>query len=213
MGFVFVHGLSGSSRWWRDVLPLLGDRKARLLDLPRFGRRFRPLDSVDWLAGELAAEPPAVLVGHSMGGLVCATLAARRPELVRGLVLVSPAGAPVPRSTAAYVTGLARALAVAPLPVIRHLAEDALRTGPEALLYGALFATREQFAGEIGVPTLLVWGEHDHLLPVTLAEAWRKAIPGARGVVIPGTGHVPMVEDPSAFAEALLEFVDDLGDG
>ena len=144
---------------------------------------------------------------------MCATLAAKRPELVRALVLVSPAGAPTPRSTRAYAIGLARALAVAPLPVMRHLAEDALRTGPEALLYGALFATRERFAGRVEVPTLLVWGEHDQLLPAELAAAWQEAIPGARLALIPDTGHVPMVEDPSAVAQALLEFLDGLDDG
>jgi pimeloyl-ACP methyl ester carboxylesterase len=208
---VFVHGLSASSRWWRAVLPLLDGHEARLLDLPRFGRRFRPEGVTDWLAGEIESEAPVVLVGHSMGGLVCARLAAERPELVSALVLVAPAGAPAPRSLASYAKGLARTFLSARPALLRTIAEDAIRTGPEALLHGALFATGEGFAGEVTPPTLLVWGARDRLLPLELAADWQRAIPGARVEVIEEAGHVPMIEAPSAFAECLLQFLDDTG--
>jgi pimeloyl-ACP methyl ester carboxylesterase len=213
MPIVFVHGLSASSRWWRAVLPLLGGREARLLDLPRFGRRFRPDGVTAWLAAEIEDEAPVVLVGHSMGGLVCASLAAERPELVRALVLIAPAGAPELRSLHAYARGLVRTLLSARPGLIRTIAEDAIRTGPEALLHGALFATGSSFAGSVSAPTLLIWGARDRLIPVELAADWQRAIPQARLDVIAEAGHVPMVEAPSAFAERLLHFLDGLDDG
>jgi pimeloyl-ACP methyl ester carboxylesterase len=209
---VFVHGLSASSRWWRAVLPLLGGREARLLDLPRFGRHFRPDDATEWLAREIEGEAPVVLVGHSMGGLVCARLAAERPELVGALVLIAPAGAPGSRSLHAYGRGLVRTFLSARPGLIRTIAEDAIRTGPEALLHGALFATGARFAGRVQAPTLLIWGARDRLLPIELAAEWQRAIPHARLEAIDGAAHVPMVEMPSAFAELLLQFLDDLGD-
>lgn len=209
---VFVHGLSASSRWWRAVPPLLGGREVRLLDLPRFGRRFRPAGVTDWLAGEIEADAPVVLVGHSMGGLVCASLAAERPELVRALVLVAPAGAREARSLHAYARGLVRTFLTARPGLIRTIAEDAVRTGPEALLHGALFATGSNFRGGVTAPTLLIWGARDRLIPVELAAEWQRAIPGARLEVIEEAAHVPMVETPSAFAERLLNFLDDLDD-
>jgi pimeloyl-ACP methyl ester carboxylesterase len=86
-----------------------------------------------------------------------------------------------------------------------------VRTGPEALLLGARFATQASFAGRIGAPTLLIWGARDSLIPVELAAEWQRAIPGSRLEVIDGAAHVPMVETPSAFAERLLQFLDDLG--
>jgi len=210
---VFVHGLSASSRWWRAVLPLLGGREARLLDLPRFGRHFRPAGVTDWLAAEIEAEAPVVLVGHSMGGLVCASLAVERPELVRALVLIAPAGAPELRSLRAYARGLVRTVLSLRPGLMRTIAEDAIRTGPEALLHGALFATGSSFAGSVSAPTLLIWGARDRLIPVELAAEWQRAIPQARLEVIDDAGHVPMVETPSAFAERLLHFLDDLDDG
>jgi pimeloyl-ACP methyl ester carboxylesterase len=207
---VFVHGLSGSSRWWRPVLPLLGGRPATLVDVPHFGRALAADRAAEWLAARL--DPGTVLVGHSLGGLIAALVTAARPELVRALVLVDPAGAPAPRSLGAYGAGLVRTLATAPPHLVRTVAADAVRTGPLALARGALFATRTRFAGEIAAPTLLVWGERDALVPVELAAEWRRCLPQARLVTIPGAGHVPMLERPSAFADALLEFLDDVDD-
>jgi pimeloyl-ACP methyl ester carboxylesterase len=210
---VFVHGLAASSRWWRAVPPLLGGHETRLLDLPRFGRRFRPHGATEWLAAELEPDAPVVLVGHSMGGLVCASLAAERPELVRALVLIAPAGAPRPRARHAYARGLVHTLLSARPALIRTIAEDAIRTGPEALLHGARFATGSSFSGRVSAPTLLIWGAGDRLIPVELAAEWQRAIPQARLEVIDGAAHVPMVEMPSAFAERLLQFLDRLDDG
>ena len=209
---VFVHGLSASSRWWQSVLPLLEGREARPLDLPRFGRHFHADEATSWLAAEIAAEAPVVLVGHSLGGLVCASLTSERPDLVHALVLVAPAGAPARRSIPAYAAGLARTFAAARPSLLLALVGDAFRAGPEALLHGALFATGSAFSGHVTAPTLLIWGARDRLIPVELAADWQRAIPQARLEVIDEAAHVPMVETPSAFAERLLQFVDDLDD-
>jgi pimeloyl-ACP methyl ester carboxylesterase len=189
---LLVHGLAGSPRWWRHVDA--GDRPIRAVD----ARRAAP---------EL--DEPAVVVGHSLGGLQAAQLAAARPELVRALVLVAPVG--VRRAGPAYAVGLAATLAEAPPSLLATVVGDALRWGPRALLRGSWHAARTVFAGEIRAPTLLVWGRRDRLVPPALAETWREAIPGARLVVLDRAGHVPMLETPAPFNEALREFLDDVG--
>jgi len=213
----FLHGLSASSRWFAGVVPLLGERETRLLVLPRFGRRFRPDAAAGWVAEQLEADAPVDLVGHSLGGLVAATVAARRPELVRSLVLVAPVGAPQDaspaRALARYGTALARTVTAAPLGLLRTVTADALRWGPEAIVRGGLWVAGASFAGEVQAPTLLVWGERDVLVPVEQAEAWRELVPHARLALVPDAGHVPMIEAPSAFAQLLLEFLDERGDG
>ena len=98
---VLVHGLGHSLQAWSRVAPALARRHRVLaVDLPGFGRSEaspkRPLldgyaDTVaSWL--EAAAGGPATLAGHSMGGSAAAHLAAARPDLASGLVLVAPAG-------------------------------------------------------------------------------------------------------------------------
>jgi pimeloyl-ACP methyl ester carboxylesterase len=97
---VLVHGLGGSHLNWDLLAPrLTGHSRAVALDLPGFGlstptgRPATVRSNVAVLAEVVRerGDPPAVLVGNSMGGLVSMLLAARRPELVRGLALLDPA--------------------------------------------------------------------------------------------------------------------------
>ena len=177
---IFVHGLSASSRWWRGVLPLLANREARLVDLPRFGRSFPPRAATAWLAETIESCAPVILVGHSLGGLVCANLAAERPELVRALVLVAPVGGAAGRSSFGYATGLVRTFLAARPSLLLAMTADALRTGPEALLHGASFVRGASFEGHVDAPTMLIWGARDRLVPPGAAVDWQRAIPGAR---------------------------------
>lgn len=99
---LFVHGLGGSATNWTDLMALLGDQVDGVaVDLPGFGWSPPPRDgdysprrSAETLA-ELIEHRfeghPVHLLGNSMGGAVSVQLAARRPELVRTLTLVSPA--------------------------------------------------------------------------------------------------------------------------
>lgn len=97
---VYVHGLGGSSMNWTDLAALLGPRAAgTAVDLPGFGRTrpatgfdFTPAAHADALLCFLAGRnEPVHLLGNSLGGAVALSVAARRPELVRTLTLVSPA--------------------------------------------------------------------------------------------------------------------------
>ncbi len=58
------------------------------------------------------------------------------------------------------------------------------------------------------VPTLLIWGEHDGIIPVKHGRAAHAAIPGSRFVSFPHAKHFPHREEPAAFVNALIDFVD-----
>ena len=116
-------------------------------------------------------------------------------------------------TVASRVAGFLRTVREAPPSLLATVAADAVRTGLPALARGAWFATHQPFAGAIGAPTLLVWGERDRLVPAEQAARWREAIPQARLEVVPRVGHVPMLEAPSRFGELLQQFLDDLDDG
>ena len=55
------------------------------------------------------------------------------------------------------------------------------------------------------VPTLLVWGDRDHIIPVAHAEATHALIPDSRLKIVPGAGHYPHRDDPEGFTTAVLE--------
>jgi pimeloyl-ACP methyl ester carboxylesterase len=115
---VLVHGLGGSATNWTDVMGLLQDRlDAVAPDLPGFGwsppppdRDYSPRAHARTLAAliEATAAGPVHLLGNSLGGAVATLVAARRPDLVRTLTLVSPA-MPVyrPRATNVHLPALA----------------------------------------------------------------------------------------------------------
>jgi pimeloyl-ACP methyl ester carboxylesterase len=210
---VCIHGLGGSSRWWLPVLPeLAAEHEMHLIDLPRFSMfsDFEPDDASEWLEQWLEAaglEAPS-LMGHSLGGLLAAELAARI-ELDR-LVLVAPAGLPTGRSAIEELIALVNALRQTDSAFLARIGVDVLRWGPEALWRGMRYVFDADLTAQlelIEAPTLLVWGEEDDLVPVAQAETWQQAIPDARLVVLPETAHIPMVESPDAFADAVLEFL------
>jgi pimeloyl-ACP methyl ester carboxylesterase len=58
-----------------------------------------------------------------------------------------------------------------------------------------------------GLPTLLIWGEEDRIIPVTHGYAAHDAVPGSRLEVLPGVGHFPHVEAPTAVVGILDDFI------
>ena len=64
----------------------------------------------------------------------------------------------------------------------------------------------EQLAAS-GLPVLLLWGERDRSVALSVGEAAARLIPGARLVVLPQAGHAPYLEKPEAFNRALIEFL------
>ncbi len=208
---VCVHGLSGSSRWWTRVTALI-DRHVPLVlsDVPR---SLKPSEVETWLAGRIEElGPPVDLAGHSLGALVSVRVAALRPELVRRLVLISPPGVGPPRSPLTYAWPLARTMLGSRPSFLVRLTYDGLRAGPRNLARGGLHVARADVTAELAAvtaPTLLVWGARDGVVPIEEASIWLERMPDARLIVIPGAGHVPMVDSPVELAEAIRPFLEE----
>lgn len=215
---VLVHGLAGSWRWWEPVVaPLASRLRVYLVDLPGFGSaRGQPFvlgEAPSYLRALIAAiglERPN-LVGHSLGGAVCARAAALWPESVDRLVLAAPAGLLEGRRVTQFALPLTAAARHMRPAFLRVVLVDSLRAGLLTLYRAGTQllgddALREELAA-ITAPTLLVWGERDPLVPLPLADEYERAIPDARLVVLAGTGHVAMADRPVEFAETLIDFV------
>lgn len=97
MRFVLVHGAFGGAHVWERVIPGLqaAGHTAEAIDLPGSGADRTPVAEVtlrryaERVGEALAAGPPAVLVGHSMGGMAITQAAALRPDLPAGLIYVA----------------------------------------------------------------------------------------------------------------------------
>ncbi|AEW96384.1 MULTISPECIES: alpha/beta fold hydrolase [Streptomycetaceae] len=114
---LFLHGLGGSSQNWSVLMAKVADVvQGEALDLPGFGYSPPPDDGDYSISGhartvvrylEESGRGPVHLVGNSMGGTVAVRIAARRPDLVRTLTLISPALPEIPPQRTAWPTALA----------------------------------------------------------------------------------------------------------
>ena len=178
----------------------------------------------------------AIVAGNSLGGEIAWQLALSDPERVAGLVLVDAAGhafvpesmplgfriarMPVLREGMRWVLPR-RAIEDSVVSVygdpsritaelVDRYYELTLREGNRV----ALMQRMDQLAPgpverlpEIKVPTLILWGGKDRLIPPAWGEAFHKAIPNSRLVVFPKLGHVPQEEDPAATLAALRDWL------
>ncbi|GIH19216.1 alpha/beta fold hydrolase [Rugosimonospora africana] len=168
----------------------------------------------------------AVLAGNSVGGNVAARLAIRRPDLVKGLMIIDGGGFEGSRLPGRVFCALmshpwfvrriyplfSRAY-TRPRTAADHRARaDAIaitRTTPGLAAVTDIWRSfnlpehdlRAQ-AGKITAPTVLIWGRHDPVLPLGAAETARDLIPGSRLVVI-DSGHLPHTTSPAAVAAEL----------
>lgn len=198
---VFLHGVLGDSREWREQVSGLSDEFTVIAwDAPGCGRSADPappFGTADW-AGALAGLLEAIgverahVAGLSWGGTVALELYRLYPERVRSLILADTyAGWKGSLSLAAEVASV---IASARPPMLGLMAQAMGDTDQRDLL------------PYIDVPTLLLWGEADQRSPLSVAEAFSVAIPGARLVVIPDAGHMSNMEQPERFNAAVRQF-------
>ncbi len=223
---VLVHGAGGTHRHWPEAVRALPGRRVIALDLPGHG------DSPGPPAGDVAGYArsvlglmdalgigAAVVAGHSMGGAVALTLALEAPARLAGLGLVAT-GARLRVSTAvlqatanpAALAGAADSLAAwsfgasAGDALRREFVAGFLANAP-GVVHGD-FAACDAFdvvarLGAIRAPALVVCGTEDRLTPPRYSEFLRDHIAGARLEVIPGAGHLVMLEAPAEVARLL----------
>jgi pimeloyl-ACP methyl ester carboxylesterase len=150
------------------------------------------------------------LVGHSMGGLIAAELAADAPERVERLVLVDPAALPIDARISTHALSLLNELRYVSPSFLPVLIADALRAGPLTLWRAAMalmLADLRPKLALIRAPTLVIWGEHDALVPVAFAQQLAEYLRYEELVVIKGAGHVSMWDRPQEFNRVLTEFL------
>lgn len=230
---VFLHGAGGSHQIWFPQLGALGRRrKVIALDLPGHGdSNGGGADQIEVyrdVVKEFVAEVSLrriVLVGHSMGGAITQSFALAYPGQLAAIVLVGT-GARLrvdpkifarlredPRGAVDLITKGGRA-AGAPAGAIEQDAEAMLRT-PVAVIEGDFracdsFDLMEQVQ-VIGTPTLVICGTDDLMTPPKYAEYLHQKIKGSQLALIPGAGHMVMLEKPDEVTRAIEAFLDQLG--
>lgn len=214
---LLVHGLGGSGRWWSPLFPALTSSGLRVIapDLPGFGRSEGPPRAAD-VAARILLElmdrlgiPRFSVAGHSMGGAIAVSLAARFGGRVDRLILMDSVGIPERQALRAIGQAL-RPWRWSSARILPWLVSDILRAGPRSLWWSSrqlLDQDVRPLLPRVRAPTLLIWGARDGLIPPEHAARFAAALPDARIVLIPRARHVPMVTEPARTARSMIEFL------
>ncbi len=221
---VLIHGFGVSGHVWQRMLPYLArQHQVFIVDLPGYGRSTYRGTGTSWQLRAMAPLlatwlqqmhlSPVHLIGHSMGGAIAIHLTAQAPELVKSLVLVDAAGIPfhstLPVLAARSIhSTLQRGNGGYPLSLLRDIVRPRLRL----FWHGARQIVDSDFRAELAslaVPTLIIWGEQDVLVPISLGYQLYDALPHAIFVSIPASGHRPMLARPALTSGVVLEFLEE----
>ncbi len=275
---VMIHGYAAMLEHWRRTFAgLKGRYRLYALDLLGFGGGDKPNGQQVNYSAELWArqihdflkhkgEENAIVVGHSLGGMVALELKRRYPEMLSGLVLVDSAGLPnqgqaereardqnsrpgarqwinfgdltfnlikaplVGETMAAVLTAPNQLLTKRFLEgayynkskVTPQLIDQFLEPLRQPGASGSYLAVTRHFAdfqlplkpGEIKGPVLIVWGEHDRMMPPdNMLPRWKRLLPQAETFRVAEAAHCPQDERPDLVNPRLMQFIDQVAAG
>ncbi len=233
---LILHGEMGHPGWLRYHQALSQDNTLHIPSHPGFGGSDR-LDwimNMRDLAGwylraldELALSPVNV-VGLSLGGWLAAEMATMCPHQFKKLVLVGAPGIRPPVGEIFdmflvvgkdYITSgfldpagteeLATLCPDEPTPEQKEAwevaREEACRLSWRPYMH---YPALPYLLGRLkGLPTLIVWGKQDPIVPVSAAQVYHESIPGSRLEVLDGCGHHPEIEKTDRFVGLVREFL------
>ena len=233
---VLIHGIGGDADDWSFCLDALAaSHRVIALDLLGFGRSDKPLIDYT-IAGFVEVLDRflrtlnigrAILVGHSLGGWIAATFALQSPQAFHKLVLVDAAGVwgdtaglPVDLhvSTLAHMRDIFQHLfydkslatdALIEMAYRQHLERNdgyTIHSVLEHLRGGRERLDEDERISQLCVPTLIVWGEQDEMIPLAIGRRIHQLVPASKLEVLPHCGHLPNLEKPSELVRCLLEF-------
>ncbi len=238
---VLVHGYTGSKENWLPVMRDLSKRhRVIAIDLPGWGDS-EPVNGKDYgmqaqavrLSAFLNSEAPAaLLVGHSMGGMITGMLALDHPEQAKRLVFMSSAGVLFAENefgrlsrqgqspfaayeTDAYIDFMKRYvfadIQYIPRPMMGAIVHKrALHKAFEKTVFKQMLDFTEGYVlqrrlPEIQQPAGLLWCDGDKIIDPSSAAIFAQGLKTSNTEILQGCGHMPMMEQPKQTAAFLLK--------
>jgi pimeloyl-ACP methyl ester carboxylesterase len=224
-----IHGITGTSDTWREVIPLLVDDHTVIApDLLGHGESAKPRG--DYSLGAFAAgvrdllialgHERATVVGHSLGPEVHPML---RAAALPGSEIVLPfITSPAVLGLGATIGSVMTKLGIRPANDLGEIARGyaSLRNAHarRAFLHtlrgvidplGQRVSARDRLYLASEMPSLIIWGERDPVIPLEHGRDAHAAMPGSRLEIVAGAGHFPHLDNPRRVARALRELVEE----
>lgn len=233
---VIFHGELGFPGWVRFHDELAKNHRLIIPLHPGFGVTERTdwVTSIRDLAGFYARFlkeqklAPVDVIGFSLGGWLAAEMAANNQQQFKHLSLVAPVGIRPPEGE------ILDLFAMPAKAYVEKSVHDKAHTAEFSQLYGGSVSPQQFEAwddcqaetarlawqpymfnyslphlleGVSNLPTLIVWGEDDKVVPISAAKAYQASLQGAKLVQLSNCGHYPEIEQPDAFLQGLSRFL------
>ena len=231
-----LHSELGVPGWIRAYEELARHFTVYVPSLPGFGKSARPdwivtvrdlAVWVAWFARYLKLPQPINVIGFSLGGWVAAEIATMNSSIFKKMVMVGAAGLkPEEGEIWDYFVNSGR-------EAFEQAFYDRECSPEYARYYGKTWMPEEEEQVEINremaarllwkpymrshtlaallpgvaMPTLLVWGRQDRIIPVNACQLYQRAIKGAQTRVLDRCGHMPEMEKPEEFVRVVLDFL------
>ncbi len=222
---VFVHGLGGSAENWLFLFPRLSKEfQVYALDLPGFGRTPLAPEGTNIRTDALYLQrflatlglSQVTLVGNSLGGWIATRFALDAPERVRHLYLLNSAGlsregmftpyTPDYTSARRAISHFSRRPVRVPNFLLKAMVESSRRPAFSGFI--EQYDKQEELDDELAqvrVPTTIIWGTEDRILPLACAHDFHAGIPNSELILLPGVGHTPQIAAVSKVTNIILE--------
>lgn len=230
---VLIHGAGGFHLHWPKHIRRINGYRVLALDLPGHGKskglgeqsiRGYAKKVVQWL--DDIGVGSAIFVGHSMGGAIVQTLALEHTDYVKAMVLIGTgAKLPVNEDLLNKVSFPGNFDAVVNLilkwsysrsadPKMVDQARKRMKETRPTVLHGDFLACKvfdvSERLSEIKVPTLVLVGEEDKMTPPSFSSHLDEQIKDTQMEILPGAGHMVMLEQEGEVAKVLTKFLDSL---
>lgn len=217
---ILLHGWNNNSDILRPLGTLLADKyHSLLIDLPGFGDSELPTEA--WSAFDYADRIVAFmdekglskvdLLGHSFGGKIAMSLAIRYPDRLGKLIIIGSAGLQRKRTLSQKLRAKSLVTAGKFIKLIDRSFNTTFypdkfipRFGSKdykdvtgvlrAILVKSINEDYTSIVSKITAPTLIIYGEHDDVMPVEIGERLHKAIKGSKFYVFPEKPHHPFLD-------------------
>jgi len=233
---LILHGELGVPGWLRAHALLAQRFAVNVPSLPGFGASARPdwiagvrdvAAWVTWLVRDLKLAQPLPVIGFSLGGWIAAEIATANASIFSRMVLVGAAGLePEDGQVWDYFLHSNR-------EACARAFHDPSRAPEFEQYYGRAWTPEDEIQAEqnremaarliwkpylrshtlagllpgVATPTLVIWGREDAIIPLSAGQRYARTIPGAALTILDRCGHMPEMEQPEAFAQAVLDFL------
>ncbi|KZY65321.1 MULTISPECIES: alpha/beta fold hydrolase [unclassified Oleiphilus] len=239
---VMLHGFSGSKTNWLRLAQQFGSTYRVIVpDLMGHGENKQDLNASYHIADQVAFVNALMakldikkfhLVGNSMGGAISSLYAARHPDQVLSVTLISPAGVHTQPSQMDEILEQGSNPLIAKteqdfyrvlefVMEVKPFIPDAIAKAEAEIAVSRLAINEKIFKDirsdltkgldkefvNITAPTLIIWGEGDKVISAKNIDEYAALVKNSKKVVLPGIGHLAMVETPEKTAELMRDFI------